>query len=232
LSDSHEAASIDFDDATWQVVSVPHDWAITGPFDREHDLQITMIVENGEKKPFEHTGRTGALPHPGLGWYRKSFYVPEEWRSKRVFVEFDGVMSHSVVFLNGKEVGGWPYGYSSFSIELTNNITFDAENVLAVMVNNKPGASRWYPGAGIYRFVRLVVTNPSHIVHWGVWVTTPDVTTNRATSTSRPKWPIKQARLRNCRLRQRCMTQMEQRSAEYYRASRPVNWRCSHSRSS
>lgn len=180
LSDIPKAAYPDFSDATWQNVRIPHDWAIAGPFDRENDVQYTKIVENGETKPYAHTGRTGALPHVGIGWYRRSIHVPAEWRHKRIYVEFDGVMSRSTVYCNGVEVGGRPYGYSSFSLELTNQINFGADNLLAVRVANPAGASRWYPGAGIYRQVRLVVVEPVHVCYMGTWVTA-QVTAGKAT---------------------------------------------------
>ena len=162
----------ELDDSGWDTVRVPHDWAISGPFDREHDLQAAIIWEDGERKPSAHTGRTGGLPHVGVAWYRRRLDTPVEWQGKRVFVEFDGVMSHSRVYLNGACVGAWPYGYASFCFELTDYVRFGVDNLLAVRVDNKPCASRWYPGAGIYRHVRLVVVEPVHVAHWGTAVTT------------------------------------------------------------
>ncbi|MCX7015170.1 MAG: DUF4982 domain-containing protein [Candidatus Sumerlaeota bacterium] len=175
------AAGLRFNDSAWEVVRVPHDWAIRGPFDRENDCQRTTIVEDGETKTSEHTGRTGGLPHVGLGWYRKRFPLPEAARGRRVFVEFDGVMSHSVVYVNGRSVGSWPYGYASFCFEITGHVRFGEENVLAVRVENPPHASRWYPGAGIYRNVRLVLVHPVHVVHWGTYIATPHIADDQAT---------------------------------------------------
>ena len=170
--DPKGAEQFEFNDSAWDTVRVPHDWAITGPFDREHDLQEAVIWEDGERRPSFHTGRTGGLPHVGVAWYRRRLEIPAEWQGKRVFVEFDGVMSHSRVYLNGAGVGTWPFGYASFCFELTEQVQFGSGNVLAVRVDNKPCASRWYPGAGIYRHVRLVVVDPVHVGHWGTAVTT------------------------------------------------------------
>ena len=179
-SDPDGAALPAFDDSKWENVKVPHDWAIGGPFDKDNDIQYTTIVEDGEEKPSQHTGRTGGLPHVGRGWYRKSFSISENLVGMRFFAEFDGVMSHSEVYLNGKFVGSWPYGYSSFCFELTDPIRFDRENVLAVRADVKPHASRWYPGAGIYRNVRLTAVHPVHVAHWGTYITTPEVSQSEA----------------------------------------------------
>ena len=170
-----------FDDSQWQTVRVPHDWAIAGPFDKDHDLQFTMIWEDGERKPREHTARTGGLPHVGIGWYRKRFALDSSLEGKRVWAEFDGVMSHSTVFVNGQEAGSWPYGYASFRLDVTHLVRFGEENLLAVRVDNKPCASRWYPGAGLYRHVRLTVVNPIHVAHWGTCVTVPRIDRDAAT---------------------------------------------------
>jgi beta-galactosidase len=178
--DMPQAAAPDHDDAAWEEVEVPHDWAIAGPFAREHDLQYNRVVVGGERQMVENSGSTGALPHVGVGWYRRRFMAPAGWEQRRVFVEFDGVMSHARVFLDGTEIGYWPYGYSSFSFELTPYIRPGREHVLAVRVDNPPEASRWYPGAGLYRFVRLVVTHPIHVAHWGTYITTPQVTAESA----------------------------------------------------
>lgn len=164
MDDPH-AAYIAYDDADWQQVRVPHDWAIGGAFDKTTDKDL---------------GRTGGLPHVGVGWYRQRFVAPQTWTGKRVFVEFDGVMSRSTVYVNGHEVGSWPYGYSSFAFEITDYLQCDTENVLAVRVDNKPAASRWYPGAGLYRYVRLVIVDPVHVAHWGTTVTTPEITVENA----------------------------------------------------
>ncbi|MGD8237228.1 MAG: beta-galactosidase GalB [Armatimonadota bacterium] len=187
-SDPEGAAEPSLDDSSWEQVRVPHDWAITGPFDRDNDLQVTTIWEDGEKRPSEHTGRTGGLPIAGIGWYRKRFTPPDASEGKRFFVEFDGVMSHSTVYVNGHEIGSWPYGYSSFCFEITDHVRPDGESLLAVRVDNPPSASRWYPGAGIYRNVRLTVVHPVHVAHWGTYITYitgPDVVGDEATVTVR-----------------------------------------------
>lgn len=151
-----------FDDSKWRKLDLPHDWGIEGPFRIELD------------------GDTGKLPWKGIGWYRKSFVVPASDKRKRVFIDFDGAMANSEVYLNGKKVGGWPYGYSSFRLELTPFLFLGKANLLAVRLNTEKWGSRWYPGAGIYRHVRLVKTSPVHVAHWGTYVTTPNVTENEA----------------------------------------------------
>src|SRR5579885_465519 len=152
-----------YDDSAWRVVDVPHDWAIEGPFDSRYD--------NNE----------GGLPCSGTGWYRRRFTVPPAARGKQISVEFDGVMSNSRVFLNGRDLGGRPYGYSSFAIDLTPAIRYGQENVLAVKVTPEEKSSRWYSGAGLYRNVWLVVTGPVHVAHWGTYLTAPEVSAARAT---------------------------------------------------
>ncbi|MBN1444617.1 MAG: DUF4982 domain-containing protein [Candidatus Omnitrophica bacterium] len=171
LADAPEMALPDFDDSGWETVRVPHDWAIEGPFSRENDIHVTAIIQDGQRKSLYHTGRTGGLPHAGKAWYRLKFSLPKDICSKRVRIEFDGIMSHSRVYCNGKYVDTWPYGYASFAFDLTDFIK-QGDNILAVSVDNKPLASRWYPGAGIYRKVRLVIMNPVHVSLWGTCVTT------------------------------------------------------------
>ena len=164
-----------FNDASWEKVRVPHDWAIRGNFDMNLDAQLVQVVEDGEKVPRLRTGRTGALPMFGVGWYRKVIPVSKTDADKRIFIEFDGAMSLSKIYLNGKYVGEWPYGYSSFSYELTEYIQFGEDNLLAVRLENKPESSRWYAGAGIYKHVRLVKVPDTHVAHWGTFITTPVV---------------------------------------------------------
>ena len=166
---------------TWKNVSVPHDWAISGEFDKTIDQQKTMVIEDGEKVPKMRTGRTGGLPHVGIGWYRKMLEIPSSMKNKIINIEFDGAMSNAKVYLNGEFIGEWPYGYSSFGFDLTNKVNFGGENLLAVRIENKPLSSRWYPGAGIYRNVRLVITNPTHIKQWGTYVTTPNLEAEKGT---------------------------------------------------
>ena len=172
--------SLQLNDSEWEKVDVPHDWAIAEDFDLNIDVQIIKVKEDGERIPKLRTGRTGALPWIGIGWYRKVLPIALSDIDKRVFIEFDGAMSNAVVYLNGKFIGEWPYGYSSFSFELTEHINFDQENVLAVRLENQAESSRWYPGAGIYRNVRLVKTSKARIAHWGTSVTTPKITSTFA----------------------------------------------------
>jgi len=147
---------------TWRNLDLPHDWGIEGPF--RQDLP----------------GKSGKLPWAGIGWYRKTFDLPKADQGKRIFLDIDGAMSDSTVFLNGKIVGGWPYGYSSYRVELTDNLNFNKTNNLYVRLDNAANSSRWYPGAGIYRNTWLVKTNPIHISHWGIKLTTPVATKEQA----------------------------------------------------
>jgi len=179
-SDPAGAEMPDCDDSAWDVVCVPHDWAIAGPFDKKNDLQETTILEDGEVTPTEHSGRTGGLPHVGRGWYRRTFGLPVAEAGRRVFLEFDGIMANSKVWVNGAFAGTWPYGYSSFSFDISDHVRFGGKNVIAVSVDVKPVASRWYPGAGIYRHVRLLVVDPVYVPYCGTFVTTPEVTPGRA----------------------------------------------------
>lgn len=159
----------------WKQVKIPHDWAISGKFDESVDRQEVMVYEDGEMVPRLRTGRTGALPHIGVGWYRKNLNIPSALKRKRIHLEFDGAMSHAKIYLNGSFVGEWPYGYSSFGFDITPWVEFGGENVLAVRLENKPFSSRWYPGAGLYREVRMVTTEPVFIKQWGTFVTTPEI---------------------------------------------------------
>ena len=174
------AESPDFNDSHWERVRVPHDWAISGHFNMNIDAQVVQVVEDGETTPRLRTGRTGALPTFGVGWYRKVLPVNKDDSSGRVFVEFDGAMSMAKVYVNGQYVGEWPYGYASFSLELTGFLRFDKENVLAVRLENRPESSRWYSGAGLYRNVRLVKTAKTHVGHWGTFISTPVVSAKMA----------------------------------------------------
>ena len=147
------AQAVAFDDSGWENVTIPHDWAISGPFDKEIDKQIVAIVQNGEKKATEKTGRTGSLPWNGQGEYKTTFNVPEGYENTEII--FDGVMSEPEVFVNGNRVGEWKCGYNAFKFDLT-TFTHAGANDLLVKCNNRPESSRWYPGAGIYRPVKLV----------------------------------------------------------------------------
>jgi len=155
-----------FNDSSWRVVNLPHDWSIEGPFD-----------------PDSPVGGAGAFLPAGLGWYRKTFTLPAADATRRVCIEFDGIMSNSDVSINGFLIGARPYGYVTQYYDLTGHLNFgDAPNVLAVRVDNSiQPLSRYYTGSGIYRHVRLVVTDPVHVEHWGVFVTTPQITPGLAT---------------------------------------------------
>ncbi|HEX8424811.1 beta-galactosidase GalB [Hymenobacter sp.] len=178
--DVPEAATPGFEDASWQTVRVPHDWAIYGPFDGNNDLQEVKIEQNNEKAATLKSGRTGGLPFIGTGWYRRKLAVPGFGPGKRAVLLFDGAMSNARVFVNGQEVGNWPYGYNSFSFDITTYLQPGDNNTLAVRLQNQSQASRWYPGAGLYRNVHLIVTNDVHIPVWGSYVTTPEVTAEYA----------------------------------------------------
>ncbi|WP_460547720.1 beta-galactosidase GalB [Hymenobacter daeguensis] len=171
-----EAARPGFDDAKWPTVSVPHDWAISGPFDGNNDLQKVKIEQNNEAQATQKSGRTGGLPFIGTGWYRRKLVVPEFGPGKRVVLLFDGAMSDAQIYLNGQEAGAWPYGYNSFSVDITRLLQPGGDNLLAVRLRNQPEASRWYPGAGLYRNVHLIVTDDVAVPVWGSYVTTPEIT--------------------------------------------------------
>ncbi|MDE6525653.1 MAG: DUF4982 domain-containing protein [Muribaculaceae bacterium] len=162
----------------WQSVRVPHDWAIYGPFDRANDLQTVAVEQNGEKEETVKTGRTGGLPFIGKGVYRTSFAVPDT-AGRRVTLVFDGAMSNARVKVNGLETGFWPYGYNSFYVDATDAVR-PGDNELVVELENFERASRWYPGAGLYRNVHVINTDRVHIPVWGTYVTTPTVSDDRA----------------------------------------------------
>lgn len=178
-SDDRAAVAPGYDDSGWQQVSVPHDWAITGPFDRRHDLQTVAVTQDGEKKATLKTGRSGGLPYIGTGWYRNAFDVEP---GRMVSLLFDGAMSEARVWVNGHEVGQWPFGYNSFHFDVTPYLNADGrDNCLVVRLENLPFSSRWYPGAGLYRNVHLIETDPIHVPVWGTHVTTPHVGKDFAT---------------------------------------------------
>ena len=161
-------------DAAWKSVRVPHDWAITGPFDRANDLQEVAVEQNGETEKTWKTGRTGGLPFIGKGTYKTVFQITDTTDRATTLV-FDGAMSNASVFVNGKEVGHWPYGYNSFYVQVPNSDLRIGDNDLVVKLENYEQASRLYPGAGLYRNVHVVNTNRVHIPTWGTYVTTPVV---------------------------------------------------------
>ncbi len=158
------AEVVGYDDSDWLPLSVPHDWSIAGEVDRDNP-----------------TGRGGAYMPCGIGWYRKSFEVAESEKGSKVYIDFDGIMANSDVWLNGKLLGHRPYGYVSFRYDLTDELVYGGENIITVRTDtyDQP-ASRWYTGAGIYRHVRLVKTAPVHFDHWGVYITTPEVRSEKA----------------------------------------------------
>ena len=153
----------DFDDSGWQAVTLPHDWAIAGPF-----------LMDG---PY---GGMGRLPSWGIGWYRKQLDIPASDRGRSIFLDIDGAMSYATVWLNGRLVGGWPYGYNSWRLDLTPYVVPGGSNQLAVRLDNPPDSARWYPGGGLYRNVWLTKTDPVHVAQWGTYVTTPQVSKAQA----------------------------------------------------
>ena len=173
--DSKDFSSHTCNDVKWQSVTVPHDWAIYGPFSINNDKQNVAIAQDGQKEAMEHAGRTGGLPFVGVGWYRLNFEAPAFKKGKKATLVFDGAMSHAQVYVNGQEAGYWPYGYNSFYIDATPYLKENKVNTLAVRLENEPESSRWYPGAGLYRNVHLVVNEEVHIPAWGTVVTTPVV---------------------------------------------------------
>ncbi len=152
-----------FDDKGWRSLMLPHDWGIEGPFDPQAP------------------GGTGKLPFSGIGWYRKHFAVPAGDQGRRLYLDVDGAMSYAGVWLNGQYVGGWPYGYASWRVDLTPYVLPGRDNQLAIRLDNPPDSSRWYPGGGIYRNVWLTKTHPVHVGQWGTFVTTRDVSEASAT---------------------------------------------------
>ncbi len=152
-----------FNDTDWRKLSVPHDWGIEGPFKQEYP------------------GETGKLPWWGVAWYRKHLNVPAGDAGKQFYLDVDGAMAYTAVWCNGQFIGGWPYGYASWRVDLSPFIKPGAENVLAIRLDNPPESSRWYPGGGIYRNVWLVKTAPVHVGQWGTFVTTPEITKDAAT---------------------------------------------------
>jgi beta-galactosidase len=160
-----DAANPDFDDTSWEKVDLPHDWAIQGPFGE--------LTEDGS---------TGKLPWKGEGWYRKTFDLKETDQGRRLQFLFDGVMANPKVYLNGKEIGSWRYGYNSFRIDATDAANFGVSNVLTVHADTREHQSRWYPGGGIYRKISMRLTEPAHIPVWGVYITTPDVSETKASA--------------------------------------------------
>ena len=161
----------DYNDSSWKKVRLPHDWAITGPFNPKED------------------GYAGKLPWRGVGWYRKTFTLDKAGagspfdfaQGRRVYFDFDGVMAFPEVYVNGKLAGQWDYGYMSFRVDATPYVKFGKENVIAVRADTRNHGTRWYPGAGIYRKVTMTTIEPMHIAHWGTYITTSKITDDSAT---------------------------------------------------
>ncbi len=165
LGDVPTASTKDFNDASWRSLDLPHDWSIEGKID--------------SKNP---TGGGGGYFPAGIGWYRKRFDVPSSWKGKHVSIYFEGVYMNSEVFINGRSPGMHPYGFTPFCYNLTPFLNYNNENIIAVRVDNSNQPNcRWYSGSGIYRHVWLIVTDPIHIVNWGVGITTPQVSSEKAT---------------------------------------------------
>jgi beta-galactosidase len=162
LGPNENAAKINLDDSKWQIVTIPHDWAIAGPFD-----------PNGD-------GSTGKLPWKGEGWYRYTWTMPASMKNKRIILLFDGVMAFPKIYVNEKLAGKWDYGYNSFYVDITDYLNSNSKNIIAVHADTREHDSRWYPGAGIYRKVQLIAVNPIHVNVWGTEVTTPIIKANYA----------------------------------------------------
>jgi beta-galactosidase len=156
------AEQVNFNDRSWEKVTIPHDWAINGPF---------ILDGNGD---------TGKLPWKGEGWYRTPFELSKESAAKRVYLIFDGVMAFPKVYVNGQFAGEWDYGYNSFYLDITDYVVTGKENLLAVHANTTNHDSRWYPGGGIYRKVQLLIVDPVHVSIWGNYITTPSIKNNHA----------------------------------------------------
>jgi len=156
------AETTNYDDSKWRKLNLPHDWAIEGPFDNKNNA------------------RNGGLPIDGIAWYRKHFTIGKEMSNKQISIEFDGAMDNAKVWINGNYVGDRHYGYIGFEFDLTQHIKFGEDNVIAVQLAPEILSERWYPGAGIYRNVRLKINNSIHIPQWGTYITTPQVSNDKA----------------------------------------------------
>lgn len=157
----------DFDDANWEKVNLPHDWAANGPFFEGENPEVG--------------GGMGRLPVNGVAWYKKKMEIFPADSAKSIFLDFEGVMSYAMVWVNGTLAGGWPYGYNSWRIDITPYVRLGNDNQIAVRVDNPNNSSRWYPGAGIYRNVWLVKANPVHIGQWGTYITAKNISESDAT---------------------------------------------------
>lgn len=151
------AALRNFEDSSWEKIHLPHDWAICGPVDSLGD------------------GETGKLPWRGEAWYRKTFLLNPNDAGKRVYFLFDGIMARPKIYINGQLAGEWDYGYNSFYLDVSELIDFNKDNVIAIHVDTRKHGSRWYPGAGIYRKIQMIITDPVHVGIWGIGISTPEV---------------------------------------------------------
>lgn len=156
-----------FNDNTWEAVTLPHDWAIKGPF--------------YEGEPAVVGGGMGRLPSPGVAWYRRKLNIPATNKGLSIYLDVDGAMSYAMVWLNGNLVGGWPYGYNSFRLDLTPYIQYGGDNQLAIRIDNPANSARWYPGGGLYRNVWLTKVSPVHVANWGTFIRTKNITAAAAT---------------------------------------------------
>ena len=156
-----------FNDRDWKPVNLPHDWAANGPFYEGPNAEVG--------------GGMGRLPSQGVGWYRRKLNIPVTDKGKSIYLDIDGAMSYAMVWLNGNLVGGWPYGYNSFRLDLSPYINFGGANQLAIRIDNPNHSARWYPGGGIYRNVWLTKLAPVHIAHWGTFIRNRNVNTASAT---------------------------------------------------
>lgn len=152
----HPAEAL-FNDSSWRVLDLPHDWGVESPFIRSEPNQ------------------TGSLPWNAVGWYRKRVFIPATAKGRRLYLDFDGVMMTPDIYVNGEKAGEWKFGYNSFRIDITPFVKIGEMNVFAVRVENKPDSTRWYPGAGIYRHVRLSSSQSVYLEHWGVSVSASKV---------------------------------------------------------
>lgn len=171
------------DQKTWEKVDIPHDWAIAGPFDKKWDLQKVAIEQNGETEATEKSGRSGALPWIGEGWYRTTVSVPDGYDAAELV--FDGAMAEPRVTINGEEAGYWAYGYNAFRVDATRFLqnpptTITKELDICVHLQNLEESSRWYPGAGLYRPVTLVLTQKTHIDDWSLYARTMSIDNGKA----------------------------------------------------
>ena len=156
------AQNTDFVDISWRDITLPHDWAIEGPFDSSFNA------------------RSGGLPFHGVGWYRKQFDIPNTAKGKHITLHFDGAMNNAKIWLNGNMIGERPYGYIGFSVDLSPHLNYGGTNIVAVQLAPEDFSSRWYPGAGIYRNTWLEINNEIHVAKWGTFITTPSISENEA----------------------------------------------------